>query len=314
MSITGGNGALVSASWANGKPLETLAEAIRSRVRTIQGETTERAVKATAIQALRSLRAETAIAAKNPEVIDERWLVTIKPTQYRSGWAKPGRHNPKGRRVIRMAGGHALDAHPGNKNRVVNLAGPYLQAGEAAVRVFALTIVERPATKPFYNSLVLALDRDAVWRFARRRIIRRIGQYRGISKRLLGIAMHQIASGQGGSSEAAGVLGRLAGNYCSVRMSGDGFNSGSFSVSVLDNLPKSALALKHGPAGVQLALKRAANSVAAVISKAAARTGFGDTWQTPFPEIAGGGKAPPTNFYSDGWVSREEFAKAYLNS
>lgn len=278
------NGVMVSATWGDTKSLDALQKAIASRVRTLQFETTERAVKAVSIQALRSMRAETSIAPKkNPPIIDGRWKVDIKKTQYAAGWAHPGKHSPRGRRVVRIGRGHALDTSQ-NGNRVVNLAGPFRRAGEAAVQVYSLVITERPATKPFYNSLILALGRDEVWKFAQKRIVRRIGQYRGVSKRLLGLAMHKIAAGQG-VSNTGDRIGRLANEYCNVNVSGSGYSSGHFSVSVLDDLPMSALSLKHGYAGVSLALKRAANSVMGAISKTSMRTGFGDTWNTPFPEI-----------------------------
>ena len=281
------NGVMISATWGDRKSLSALEKAIASRVKTLQFETTERAVKAVSIKALQSMRAETAIAAKNPEMIDERWQIEIKDSGFTPGWAHPGKHNKKGRRVIRQGGGrgYALIIDPITKNRFVNLAGPYLHACEAAVHCYRLKITERPAQKPFYDSLVLATEPDGIWRFARKRIIRRIGQYRGISRRLLGLAMHKIASNQG-ESNTGDHIGGLANAYCDVTVSGSGFNSGHFFVSVMDNLPFSALSLKHGYAGVTLALKRASNSVMGALRKTAMRTGFGDAWNTPFPEIA----------------------------
>lgn len=264
-------GVTITAEWmagAKAATIDQLRAAISARVKYMKGQTTEGAVKATAINCLTSLRAETAVAPKkDPVIIDARWKIDIMATAYKPGWAYPPRKAKGGRRVIRMAGGKAIDAGP-NKNRVVNLAGHYRKKdGESVLKVYAVTICELPNTKPFYNSLIIAESKDALFRFIRKRIVRRIGQYRGISKKLLGLAMHKIASNKG--EKPNGRLGMLADDYAVVSVSGDGFNRGTFSISVLDNLPFSAQSLKHGPAGVGIALQKAANRCFKIIDRAA---------------------------------------------
>ena len=279
------NAVTMKAEWMSGAKAATIDQlraAIAARVKYMRGQTTEGAVKATAINCLTSLRAETAVAPKkNPAIIDARWKIDIKATAYKPGWAYPPRKGEEsgarktksgktrgGRRVIRMAGGEALDVGP-NKNRVVNLAGRYRkQIGESVLKVYAVTICELPNTKPFYNSLIISESKDRLFKFIRKRIVRRIGQYRGISKRLLGIAMHKVAASKG--ERPQGRLGMLADDYAIVNVSGDGFNRGTYTISFQDNLPFSAQSLKHGPAGVQIALEKAANRSFAIIERAAA--------------------------------------------
>jgi hypothetical protein len=285
-------GVTVSANWmvgGNARTLADLSSAIAARVKYMHFQTTEMAVKATAINCMTSLRAETAVAPKkNPQVIDSRWKIDIVATQYKPGWAHPPRSAKHGRRVIRMPGGKALDAGP-NQNRVVNLAGHYRgQMGESVLKVYAVTICELPNTKPFYNSLIIAESKDALWPFIRKRIERRIGQYSGVSKKLLGLAMHKVASNKGNAAKDA--LDRLALDYAVVTMSGEGFNNGTFMVNFVDDLPFSAQSLKHGPMGVALALRKAANRCLAIVEKAA---GYPIDKPNPpmFEEYARGGAA-----------------------
>ena len=265
------NAVTMKAEWMNGAKADTidaLRAAIAARVKYMRGQTTEGAVKATAINCLVSLRAETGVAPKkNPAIIDARWKIDIKATAYKPGWAHPPRKDKHGRRVIRMAGGKAIDAGP-NQNRVVNLAGRYRkQMGESVLKVYAVTICELPNTEPFYNSLIIAESKDSLFTFIRKRIVRRIGQYRGISKRLLCIAMHKVVASKG--ERPQGRLGMLADDYAIVNVSGDGFNRGTYTISFLDNLPFSAQSLKHGHAGVQIALEKAANRSFKIIERAA---------------------------------------------
>ena len=265
------NAVTIRASWMKGAKEETidaLRAAVAAREKYMKGQTTEGAVKHVFIHCLQSLRVETAVVPKkNPAIIDARWKIDIKATAYKPGWAYPPRKDKHGRRVIRMAGGKAIDAGP-NQNRVVNLAGRYRkQMGESVLKVYAVTICELPNTKPFYNSLIIAESKDSLFTFIHKRIVRRIGQYRGISKRLLGIAMHKVVASKG--ERPQGRLGMLADDYAIVNVSGDGFNRGTYTISFLDKLPFSAQSLKHGPAGVQIALEKAANRSFAIIERAA---------------------------------------------
>lgn len=49
----------IKATWANGKTLDELSKAIQNRIQYLKGETTEKAVTATCLTVLRSIRAAT---------------------------------------------------------------------------------------------------------------------------------------------------------------------------------------------------------------------------------------------------------------
>lgn len=277
-----------SVTWANNRTLVELQKVINDRVRLIKGETTESAITATAINVLSSLRAETAVVKKkDPYIIGDKWHVLIEDTAYQPGWAFPPRAAWRGRRVVRQGGrdgkgrGRAQDYNEKHK-RIVNLAGHYNQFGpDKFVYCYRLRVYENPNPKPFYDSLILAYHRNAVFEFAQKRIARRIQQYRGISKKLLGIAAHLVHQSQG--EAASDDEGRRIAPLAKVTKHS---TDKSFSLSFLDELPFSALALKSGPQGVNAALARAVNRSLAIIRQKMNNLTFDKPWASSFPEYA----------------------------
>ena len=173
--------------------------------------------------------------------------------------------------------------------RIINLAGSH-QRGEK-VRVYSLSILntESIPLKPFYPAkaasiTVLARSREDVERFAAARIRRRIGQYRGTSKRALGLLMHKLHAAAEGDVVPSDV-DRLVSRLVSARVYGGGYGSGGYGVVVADELPRAALALKHGQSGLDMAVSKAANMTAGIINRAVDRRGFGERMPVPFPEI-----------------------------
>lgn len=248
---------------------------------------------ATAINVLKSLRALTGTVGKNPNVIDGKWDIKIEDTAYVSGWAKPPRKHKKGRRVVRLGNSLALDAGE-NGNRVVNLAGPYSKANEKSINVYKLTIRNTQTSKPpFYESLILAQSKEQVKKFADERIKRRIKQYKGISKRLLGILMGKVHSSQKVKDQqqtlppnSNPVPAAFLASFGVVNKSGRGFANGQFAIKVQDNLVNAALALKNGLSDLETALQKAANSTIGRINKVLEGRGINEKIPTPFPEIS----------------------------
>lgn len=281
------NGVSISAACADGHTLAQLSAAIQARANLLRAETTESATKATAINVLRSLRAETSVVRKRPQIIGDRYDVNIEETGFSAGWASPGRENPKGRRVVRNGrGGKHVDRVAGC--RVVNLAGRYSR--NAPPKVWRLSISNLAGAGKFYPAradsvLCIARSRGDVEKFAFNRIARRIGQYRGISKRALGLAMHQVAGTATTSDTSAADIRRLLGRVVRASASGAGFGAGRYSVDVLDGLPAAALALKNGQQSVALAIQRAANATVATINRKC-NVPFFDRLPTPFPEAS----------------------------
>ena len=283
----------IKVDWAGNKTVKGLQDAIKARVKYLQGETTESAVTATTINVLKSLRALTGTVGKNPNVIDGKWDIKIEDTAYVSGWANPPRNHQKGRRVVRLGNSNAIDVGD-NGNRVVNLAGPYSKSNEKSIKVYKLTIRNTQTSKtPFYSSLILSKSKEEVKKFADERIKRRIKQYKGISKRLLGILMGKVHSSKNVKDQQPSLpinSSPLPSAFLSqlgvVNKSGSGFANGKFAIKVHDNLVNAALALKNGISDLQTALQKAANSTIGRINKVLEGRGINEKLPTPFPEIS----------------------------
>lgn len=275
----------VRADWADGRTLGALQQAIEARSKLL-GETAARSVTATAINVLRSLRAETATAPKRPNVIEGRQVYEIKPSALVGGWAQPQLRGRKGRRVVRPVGGHAMDRVDGA--RVVNLAGNYARAKDG--RVYTLKITNAASGCRWFPAKsevlhVIANSEADVVKYAEERIRRRIGQYRGISKRAIGLAMHQVAGTPTTSNTTSKDLSRILGRVVSSETRTSGYDSGGSSVTVVDGLPAAMLSLRGGARSFQAALQRATNATVAIINKRCSAP-FAARIETPFPEAA----------------------------
>lgn len=278
----------IKATWANGKTLDELSKAIQERTQYLKGETTENAVTATCLNVLRSIRAATMQLGKKFAIDEGKWDIKIQTTGYTSGWAYPGKHNPKGRRVIRDGGSKAIERDDKGK-RVVNVAGGYQgKRIEMSIKVYKLSIRNSHTNaKPFYETLIIAKSVEDVRKFALQRINRRVQQYRGVSKRLLGLLMKKVYAASNVPSDGPNLpyLDKLA----VVKKQGNGFSSGKFGISVEDNLVDALLAVKGGESGLQTALQKAANSTVGRINSMMDKIGsFDEKIPTPFPEISKG--------------------------
>lgn len=272
----------ITATWGDRRTLTELEKALRERVRVCK-ETTESATIATAINVLRSLRAETSVmSARKPKVIEGRYNVVVSATDYKAGWAYPGKGNPRGRRVAR-SGNAATDFIDGKK--IVNLAGAWTKGEKVDVYRLKIFNTASETQKAFCDCHCFAKSEDDVMLYSRRRIASRSGQYRGISKRAIGLAMHRISAGQGAKDATSAAVARLVERVVNVNTFGNGKDSGNFSLSVEDGLPRAALALKSGRAGVALAMKKAANATIGRINKMLESPL--DKIPTPFPEVTG---------------------------
>lgn len=271
-------------SAAGNEELAALAAVLDARRTFIRGETTEGAVTATCITVLTSLRADTATVKKRPSIFDGRYLVEIEEVGAVAGWAAPAHRGRRGHRVVRM-GGSSGSVERVNGCRIVNLAGNYARGGNG--RVYSLAIYNKDGGgKPFYPAKAesiwcIAASVDDVRKFAQTRIKRRIEQYRGISKRALGAAMH--AFHVGGRVES-GPLQRLADSVVDVRKELEGFDSGRVRCSVADNLPHAEQALKSGT--VNTALRKAVNSTVAKINRWGERqSALWERIESPFADV-----------------------------
>lgn len=275
----------ITATWAQRRTLEELSKAVQERVKHLH-ETTEDATIATCINVLRSLRAQTGIIKASSPIIDSNYKIEIATTNYRSGWATPPRKHKRGRRVIRLGNSLAIDKDEHGK-RVVNLAGSYTKSENP--QVYHLTITRTDTGHKFYDSLCIAKSQDDVRKFANQRIKRRMSQYKGVSKRLLGLAMHKVSNRQNVTDPVESVVNSrpLSNNYLNnlalVKKQGSGFSSGGISIEVIDNLVNSLLALKNGQSSVNESLQKAVNSTIGIINKHMQKVGsFDEKLSAPF--------------------------------
>lgn len=274
---------------ADGKTLAVLGDLIAKRERLIGAETTRQAVTATAINVLSSVRAVTKVAKPNKANFDFK----IMPAPGVVAGFKSSKGVAKGHRVVRAIGGHEMTGA-----RVVNLAGKYSRKESVLCftvihkvpRVMSIVVGGRGADADEHRRhYVIARSANDVRAWAEAKMKKYIKRYAGMAKWIVGQAQSRIAKGVN-----HGDFGALRSSYATrtalhnlvTEIGGDGFNSGTFFISVKDGLRYATLALQNGPADVEFAFKKAANRTAGILNHS-----FGyrldEPIPTPFPEVKG---------------------------
>ena len=165
---------------ANGHDASVLQSVIEARRREL-GETTRNAAVATAIQIVKSLRANTKVA--NPDDMN----VTVKEaSQFYVGWEKVG-GNP--RRCVR------LGSRQGTKisaSSFVNLAGRY-QKGEA-VKAYAVNDIVEGAKEKTQRYIILSQEEEKAREYAVKKHKRRVKRYAGLARFALTVAMMKTST------------------------------------------------------------------------------------------------------------------------
>lgn len=247
--------------------LDTLGSLIEQRV-SVMGETVKDAVVATAINALMSLRASTRSAKKNKRLKS----TIVQESSLYSSWNNR-------RRCLRRGGRNGAQFTPPEGVRVRYLTNGAL---DRDLQVFKVTS-EHENIRPYY---VVAPNISIAAEFEKKAASHRIARYGNLGKWALGVAMNKLST-RNVNDDVSGAA-RLAGSNLSfVEKTGGGFNSGTYSVTVRDNLKYAVAALKLGRADVNNALQRAANRTAAIINR------FSEKYlplsaksiPTPFPEV-----------------------------
>lgn len=264
----------ITATFGDKKPLEVLENLIRQREKAMRFETTENAVKATAITILTSIRARTKVV--NPDKASGFGVAVMPAPGVVAGFK-----GSKGRRVVRAIGGHEMEA-----SKIVNLAGQY-QRGESVLCF--VVIFKSPKMAEFFKGgyervYVIARSAADVRTWAKTKLKKYIERYKGMAKWTLGQAQSQIARANVG--KISDVAEKTALKNLLVQVAGSGYSSGSFSILVEDKLQYAIVALRGGESDLDLALKKAANSTAAKIRNAYT-LGFDENVPTPFPEVVG---------------------------
>jgi len=242
-----------------GKPLEVLNELIRKRSEVMR-QCTANAVAGTMVNVLKSLRAETKNAVNT-----KKFDVKVEDTGFYGGFS-----NAERKRCVRA--GVSAYSPKVDLGRVVWLT--WDRPAQSQCHIYKVT---NEQNRVYY---VGARTATAVMSNELRRIKKRIGNYGGLAKNALSIAMNQIAVKtlpQDGSSTSRNKASTLS----DVRISKTG---DIYTMTVVDEVDYGTEALKSGAAGVDLAIMKAANKTAGMLNHVAGRD-FAERIETPFPEV-----------------------------
>lgn len=233
------------------------------------GETARQSVAATAIDALRSIRATTAVAKVRP--------IKIKAeSQIVPGFKGGQRHLS----CLRIKGTGA-EWQP---DAVVTWAteGAHL----ADCRVYSYVEDRGPQSKKHY---IVATSPQAARAAAKKKEKARIYSYRGLAKIAIGQMMQRAYNKpvppQAGTSAKAR---RKASNVVTMSESAND-QTGQYMLTLYDNLLYALEAIYGGKGAVDMAIKKAMNKITATINRKIkdGKTFFGaEKLPTPFPELA----------------------------
>lgn len=270
----------ISATFAGNKPLEVLSGLIEQR-RKAMGETTAEAVTATAINILKSTRAATPLAKEAKAKYG--FFAEARSSLIPGFKSAPGVN--KGRRVVRAEGGHEMTSL-----KTVNLAGAYHKGENVSAFICIFKYHKfRVGDKSFDRFYVIARSKADVDKWAEQKIRNHIRIFKGQAKWVLGQAM-SLAS-QGGyalGDQASKIAQRVGEGALSVMVANRGYNSGEFSIEVVDRLKYAGAALTGGPSTFDMILMKAANKTAGIINHQISELRFdGKPVETPFPELKG---------------------------
>ena len=269
-------GAVTAQMTYKGQPMSVLHSLIEAR-RKFLNESVRDSVAATAILCVKSLRADTRIAKKKAKNTD----VEVSDTGWVGGWRRVG---DKFRRVACTANGARVDVHP------VNRAGRQYVKGER-VKVFKVVPhFHKDDWKWDKNRnakdrcwYVFAQSRKVAVDYGKERMQRYINRWRGLARMALGFAMAKLSTRAVKVDPVSAKAKTAAEMNAHVSHSADG---GMYTTVVIDSLRYARKSLKSGPGAVELALKKAANSIAGRIRKTAGGS-LDMKFPTPFPEVKG---------------------------
>lgn len=257
---------------ANGRDVGYLQNAIDARRREL-GETTAQAATATAIQVLKSIRANTKVA--NPRDMD---LTVREAKGFVVGWKTKGKRRS---RCVRIGNVRGPEVSSGS---VRDIAGMYFK-GEN-VKVYSVIDMVEGSKKRTERYLVLSKTEKDANEYARTRHVRRVKRYSGMAKFALTLAMMKTSGrGSDGGAQASRQAKQTASANVTVFNQATGGGSGDVSIYVHDNLDYATLALEGGEAYVETAAQKACNSIIGLINhKIGSHLTIHDRIKVPFPE------------------------------
>lgn len=256
--------ATVTCTYANGRPLEELGRLIEKRAQ-VMNQTTEKAVTAIAITAIKSLRAATNKSKGQIKPIVEKINGELQIAVEACANLFPSWKWQSGKRLpcIREGNpkGSCTSIKPWWKVQLKNLD---------TAKVFKVTLspdrgVAWPKSKLMYY--IVAYDIDYAKNLVTSRYNKIVKRYSGLGQDAWSRAMMLVSDRPANfvaGAKAKSILNSTVSVSKTQNMSGIG--SGSYTVIVEDNLRFAGKALKGGEAYVNTALMKAANSINANIN------------------------------------------------
>jgi len=267
----------------HGKELSALEKIIAQRSEFL-GENTKDAAVATAITAIKSLKAETKVA--NPRnVVFEFYRSTVADAVWRKrGTAEtssaPGQKGMYRRAIVVM--GRSV-----RKKGFVNLAGRYTVGETVGVWNYVPLIkIKRRRINRDRNTYIIAKSEADALKWAKDESLKNVQLFKGIAKNIWNPIMRALAENEP-TAQPMNVIASevIARNQSATQTVADN----TLTIEVENNLRYATLALKSGPTGVSLALQKAANKIAGQLKKTYEDTYFffdlNKKPKTPFPEI-----------------------------
>lgn len=259
-------------SFGNGGTIKTLSNILKQRMEYLH-ETARDSVAATAIDALKSIRAATLVAKKS------HVKVNVK--------------NDKTLMVSISTKGHYKELCIRYKSSKQRYTGPEKQLfyGKGEIKdqhVFRFTD-ENSKNKTQY--LLCADNLSMAKNIAKKIVQRRALRYAGLAKNAIGQLMHKTATVNTNDNVdpiVESVAQTNTSKYENVKKVGDA--GGYYILTLSDNLRYALDAIKGGKVGVDTALKKAMNKVVSVINRKAFKNADGGFLSpkplpVPFPEV-----------------------------
>ena len=259
----------ITCKTASGKSLEELSNLIALRVERMK-EFTQDAVIATAIDVLVSLRAETRDARKGD----------------RSD--PPRRLTPRNDLFVSFRGGraHIPCLRAGSRNGPEFHHEGSFYIADKGCRLSDLLVFQvvphHERIKPYFVAAHSAADG---LKFEGDMIRGRVKRKGGLARSALGVAMAKLST-RNSADDVSAKIRALSSNLSQVAVTGGGFGSGDFGLYYKSELDYGIPALKSGDSGVDIAMQKAANKIAGMLTHAAHKAGdFEHDIETPFPEV-----------------------------
>ena len=259
---------------SRGDPYTALGKVIELRKKKLF-ETTENAVVATMITVLRSLRAATMVA--KPTRFRGQFGTT---SNYFAGWATIG---GKRTRVVRLGD----ERGPRQTGAKVHVA---MKSKEKGGMVFVVSDAPPAMPEKYHDDyLLIAKSRETALKYVKERHKKRVLKYAGLARYTVAIAQGLISTrvdSTGLSFVPTGKARVVAIKNLKKRITR---TDTTYALDIADTLRYAVAAVAGGQAGIEMAMRRAANATTGMIRrKWGPNHPFDDMrdLETPFPEIA----------------------------